>query len=121
MHPFLTPSLKITSGEISAKEQQERAEAELLNRTDKKQSSPSADQNHFNRSKASFKKSEITNRPSRSINVPIKPPSTPHHPPGGAHLGRANAPAVLRAPDAPKLKHDKMKQFYMIDMKRKRW
>ena len=84
MHPFLTPSLKITSGEISAKEQQERAETELLNRTDKKQSSPSADQNHFNRSKTSFKKSEITHRPSQSIDVPIKPPSTPHHPPGGA-------------------------------------
>ena len=26
-----------------------------------------------------------------------------------------------RAPDAPKLKHDKMKQFYMIDMERKMW
>ena len=84
MHPFLTPSLKITSGEISAKEQQKRAETELLNRTDKKQSSPFANQNHFNRSKTSFKKSEITHRPSQSINVPIKPPSTPHHPPGAA-------------------------------------
>ena len=30
-------------------------------------------------------------------------------------------PAVLRAPDAPRIKHDKMKQFYMIDMERKRW
>lgn len=26
-----------------------------------------------------------------------------------------------RVPDAPKIKHDKMKQFYMIDMERKRW
>lgn len=26
-----------------------------------------------------------------------------------------------RAPDAPKIKHDKMKQFYMIDIERKRW
>lgn len=26
-----------------------------------------------------------------------------------------------RAPDAPKSEHDKMKQFYMIDMGRKRW
>ena len=62
MNPFLTPSLKITSGEISAKEtSEERIWAE----------------------------------------------QTP--------------PAVLRAPDVPKVKHDKMKQFYMIDMERKRW
>ena len=27
----------------------------------------------------------------------------------------------LRVPDAPKIKHDKMKQFCMIDMERKRW
>lgn len=27
----------------------------------------------------------------------------------------------LRVPDAPKVKHDKMKQFYMIDMEQKRW
>ena len=26
-----------------------------------------------------------------------------------------------RVPDAPKIKHDKMKQFYMIDMERKIW
>ena len=26
-----------------------------------------------------------------------------------------------RVPDAPKIKHDKMKQFYMVDMGRKRW
>ena len=26
-----------------------------------------------------------------------------------------------RVPDAPKTKHDKMKQFYMIDIERKRW
>lgn len=26
-----------------------------------------------------------------------------------------------RVPDAPKIEHDKMKQFYMIDMERKRW
>lgn len=26
-----------------------------------------------------------------------------------------------RVPDAPKIKHDKMKQFYMIDIGRKMW
>lgn len=26
-----------------------------------------------------------------------------------------------RVPGAPKIKHDKMKQFYMIDIERKRW
>ena len=62
MHPFLTPSLKITSGEISAKEAAEER---------------------------------------------IRAEQTP--------------PAVLRAPDAPKIKYDKMKQFYMIDMERKMW
>ena len=28
-------------------------------------------------------------------------------------------PAVLRAPDAPKIKHARMKQFYMVDMGQK--
>ena len=35
MHPFLTPSLKITSGEISEKGQQERSGIEQLNRTER--------------------------------------------------------------------------------------
>lgn len=68
-------------------------------------------------SKAFFK-----NRRHPIIQVrPSIPPSN-YHPPGGAHLGRANAPRrQLRVPDAPKIKHDKMKQFYMIDMDRKMW
>ena len=60
--PFLTPSLKITSGEISAKEAAEER---------------------------------------------IWAGQTPRRTP--------------RVPDAPKIKHDKMKQFYMVDMGQKMW
>ena len=56
MHPFLTPSLKITSGEISAKEAAEE---------------------------------------------------------------RIWAGRTPRVPDDPRIKHDKMKQFYMVDMGRR--
>ena len=32
---------------------------------------------------------------------------------------RADGLAVLRAPDAPKIKYNRMKQFYMVDMGQK--
>lgn len=43
---------------------------------------------------------------------------TPHHPHPEERIWAGRQPWV---PDAPKIKHDKMKQFYMIDMERKRW
>jgi hypothetical protein len=44
--------------------------------------------------------------------------STPHHPHPEERIWAGRTP---RVPDAPKIKHDKMKQFYMIDMGRKMW
>ena len=50
-------------------------------------------------SKVLFKKSAITHHSIPSINTPTKPSSNPSsHPPGGAHLGRANAPAAALGP-----------------------
>ncbi len=41
---------------------------------------------------------------------------TPHHTHPEERIWAGRTP---RAPDAPKIKHDKMKQFYMVDMGRK--
>ena len=49
--------------------------------------------------------------------TPIKLPPTRRSASGQSKRPRRQ----LRAPDAPKIKHDKVKQFYMIDMERKRW
>ena len=44
------------------------------------------------------------------------------HPPHHTHPEeRIWAGRTPRVPDAPRIKHDKMKQFYMVDMRRKRW
>ena len=117
MHPFLTPSLKITSGEISAKEQQEKAEAELLNRTDKKQLSPSTHQNNVNRFKSIFQKI----RGNLSLNFVHQPIIQPLITPTlRSASGQSKRPRrQLRATDAPKIKHDRMKQFYMVDIGQK--
>ena len=48
------------------------------------------------------------------------PPLTTPHPEERIWAGRTPR-RQPRVPDAPKIKHDKMKQFYMIDMERKRW
>ena len=49
------------------------------------------------------------------INAPTKQLSTSsHHPEERIWAGQ-----TPRAPDAPKIKHDKMKQFYLVDMGRK--
>ena len=82
MCAFLTSSLKITSGEISADEQQGRAEAKQRNIIDKKPSRQSAHQNNPNHFKSNLQKSAITHRPSQSLNTPTKPSSNPlSHPP----------------------------------------
>ena len=64
----------------------------------------------------------ITHHSIPSINTPIKAlynPSSPH-PEERIWAGRTPR-RQPRVPDAPKIKHDKMKQFYMVDMERKRW
>ena len=77
----------------------------------------SAHQNNLNHFKSILQKSETTHRPSQPINTPIKPSSTPpYHPHPEERIWAGRTP---RAPDAPKNKHDKMKQFYMVDMRRK--
>ena len=97
--------------------------------------------NNFNHFKSYS--SKIPHRQSQSINAPTKPLSNPlsrqiakaspsihpsiHHPtPYHTHpeerIWAGRTPRRKpRVPDAPKIKHDKMKQFYMIDMERKRW
>ena len=111
--------LKITSGEILAKEvagesggkakEHHRQETIKAIRTSKTSSIAS---------KVLFKKSAITHHSIPSINTPIKALYNPiiTHPKERIWAGR-----TPRVPDAPKIKHDKMKQFYMIDMGRKMW
>ena len=70
-------------------------------------------------SKFILQKTEVTHRPSQSINTPTKPSSTPLITPHSEE--RIWAGRTPRVPDAPKIKHDKMKQFYMIDIGRKMW
>ena len=64
-----------------------------------------------------IEESETTHHSSATINTPIKLPPTRRSASGQSKRPRRQ----LRAPDAPKIKHDKVKQFYMIDMERKRW
>ena len=102
MYPFLAPSLKITSGEISADEQQGRVEAKQRNITDKKLSRQSAHQNNLNHFKSILQKSKIPHCLSHSINAPIKPPSNPsssHHPhPEERIWGGRTPPAAAPGP-----------------------
>ena len=132
IYPFLTPSIKITSGEISAKEVAGesigKVGTEQINSNEHHRQeairplSPSAHQNNFNHFKSTLQKSETTHRQSQPINTPTKPlynPSSPH-PEGRIWAGRTPR-RQPRVPDAPKIKHDKMKQFYMVDMGRKMW
>lgn len=59
------------------------------------------------------------NKDIQSINTPSNPSSTPpHHTHPEERIWAGRTP---RVPDAPRIKHDKMKQFYMVDMRRKRW
>ena len=68
----------------------------------------------------SLQKSEEIHHSIPSINTPIKALYNPiiTHPEERIWAGRTprRQPWV---PDAPKIKHDKMKQFYMVDMGRK--
>ena len=73
--------------------------------------------NNFNHFKSILQKSEKVCYSILSINTPTKPLSTPHHHTHSEE--RIWAGRTPRAPDAPKIKHDGMKQFYMIDMGRK--
>ena len=56
-----------------------------------------------------------------SVHQPIHHP-TPHHTHPEERIWVGQTPRRKPwVPDAPKIKHDKMKQFYMIDMERKMW
>ena len=90
-------------------------------------SAPPISRNHHNRKEIiksicpskqlqSLQKSEETYHSIPSINTPIKALYNPiiTHPEERIWAGRKP-----RVPDAPKIKHDKMKQFYMVDMGRK--
>ena len=65
--------------------------------------------------------SKISNNPSlNSVHQYTQQPFI--HPPHHTHPEeRIWAGRTPRVPDAPRIKHDKMKQFYMVDMRRKRW
>ena len=72
--------------------------------------------NYFNCFKSILQKSEIPHHSSATINLPSN-----YHPPLITHpeecIWAEQTPRrQLRAPDAPKIKHDRMKQFYMVDM-----
>ena len=73
-------------------------------------------------SKFILQKTEVTHHSIPSINTPIKALYNPiiTHPEERIWAGRTPR-RTPRAPDAPKIKHDKMKQFYIIDMGRKMW
>lgn len=64
---------------------------------------------------------KISNNPSlNSVHQYTQQPFI--HPPHHTHPEeRIWAGRTPRVPDAPRIKHDKMKQFYMVDMRRKRW
>ena len=65
------------------------------------------------------KKRIIQFRPSMYQSSPHPPP---HHPHPEERIWAGRTPRRKpRVPDAPKIKHDKMKPFYMIDIERKRW
>ena len=116
IHSFLILSLKITSGEITADEQQGRAEAKETSQTRSYQSQ-SAHQNNFNHFKSPLQK--INNNTSFNSVHQYTNQSTIqpyHHPHPEERIWAGRQPWV---PDAPKIKHDKMKQFYMVDMGRK--
>ena len=73
-------------------------------------------------SKVLFKKLAITHHSIPFINTPINPSSNPSSPTLRSASGQGERPRRKpRVPDAPKIKHDKMKQFYMVDMRRKMW
>lgn len=127
MFPISHP--KITSGEISADEQQERAQGrvgteQIISNEHHRQEviksvSSSKNLSHF---KSTLQKSEATIVQARpSIHQPNHHP-TPHHPHPEERIWAGQTPRQKpRVPGAPKIKHDKMKQFYMIDMGRKMW
>jgi hypothetical protein len=119
MYTFLTSSLKIASGEISTKEVAGESGGKARNITGKKQLSPSTHQNNVNRFKSILSKirNKLIAKASPSIH-PSNPIIT--HPEERIWAGQTPR-RKPRVPDAPKIKHDRMKQFYMVDMGRKRW
>ena len=121
MHPLLTSPLKITSGEISAKE--------VAGESTGKVGTEQINSNEHHRqevikSVSSSKKpqslqkysSKIRGNPSskpvhQCTNQTIIHPLITPHPEERIWAGR-----TPRAPDAPKIKHNGMKRFYMVDM-----
>ena len=125
IYPFLAPSPKITSGEISAKGSREahRQSGGWANKQQRAsqvrihQSSQHI-KNKFNRFKSILQKSEATYRQSQPVNTPINHLSP--HPEERIWAGRTPR-RQPRVPDAPKIKRDEMKQFYIVDIGRKMW
>ena len=78
--------------------------------------------NKFSHFKSNLQKSAITHHSISPINTPIKAlyNSIITHPEERIWAGQTPRQKP-RVPGAPKIKHDKMKQFYMIDMGRKMW
>ena len=117
IHPFSTPALKITSGEISAREVAG-------------ESGGKAKEHHRQEAIKAISTSKINSVTSKAFFENQRQPivqaspsmhqsnrnSTRHHPHPEERIWAGQTP---RAPDAPKIKHDKMKQFYLVDMGRK--
>ena len=127
--PFLTPSLKITSGEISAKEvagestgkvKNEQINSNEHHRQEVIKSVSTSRQFQSFQKYSSKIKNTASSKPAHQYTnrTVIQPVIT--HPEERIWAGRTPR-RQPRVPDAPKIKHDKMKQFYMVDMERKMW
>jgi len=90
-----------------------------MNITDKMLSRQSAHQNNLNRFKSYSTKIRNTTLSKPAHQYTNRSTIQPyHHPHPEERIWAGRQP---RAPDAPKIKHDKMKQFYMVDIGRKMW
>lgn len=130
IHPFLIPSLKITSGEISAKEvageSTGKVGSEQINSNEHhrqeiiKSICPSKQPQSLQKYSSKIRNTASSKPDHQYTNQTIIHPS-PHPTLRSASGQGERLRRKPRVPDAPKIKHDKMKQFYMIDMERKRW
>ena len=127
MHTFLTSSLKITSGEISAKEVAGESGGWISSNEHHRWESIKAVS--VSKQLQSLQKLFFKNLNQKKRIIQFRP--SIHQ---SKHYTTLSSPTLRSAsgqgerprrqpwvPDAPKIKHNKMKQFYMVDMRRKMW
>ena len=126
IYAFFIPSLKITSGEISADEvaggehRQSRDWANKQQRASQVRIHQGSQRIKTTSIASKFILQKISDNPSfNSVHQYTNQPVITH--PEERIWAEQRPRRQLRSPDAPKIKHDRMKQFYMVDMGRKRW